>query len=146
MHRSMLYRLAVAFALVGQLGFAGAQGFVTPEVSTLAGTTGSSGSSDGTGTAASFNTPVGTTLTPDGAALYVADRLNHLVRKIVTSTAVVTTIALGFNGPQGVAVTSDGSALYVGDTANHRVAKVCLSPCDYACTAPSLSHSPFSDT
>ena len=48
-------------------------------VTTLAGT-GSSGSSNGTGTAASFNQPNG--ITTDGTNLYVADRENNLIRKI----------------------------------------------------------------
>ena len=48
-------------------------------VTTLAGT-GSSGSANGTGTSASFNYPVG--ITTDGTNLYVADRGNHLIRKI----------------------------------------------------------------
>ena len=48
-------------------------------VTTLAGT-GSSGSANGTGTSASFNIPYG--ITTDGTNLYVADRGNHLIRKI----------------------------------------------------------------
>ena len=48
-------------------------------VTTLAGT-GSSGSANGTGTSASFNYPIG--ITTDGTNLYVADRNNHLIRKI----------------------------------------------------------------
>ena len=48
-------------------------------VTTLAGT-GSSGSANGTGTSASFHPPAG--ITTDGTNLYVADRSNHLIRKI----------------------------------------------------------------
>ena len=48
-------------------------------VTTLAGT-GSSGSANGTGTSASFNSPHG--ITTDGTNLYVADMSNHLIRKI----------------------------------------------------------------
>jgi len=60
-------------------------------VGTLAGTTGSGGSSDGTGAAARFNVP--TSLTLDGSgSIYLTDRENHTVRKI-TSTGTVTTIA-----------------------------------------------------
>ena len=50
-------------------------------VTTLAGTAGSSGSADGTGTSASFNLPSG--VTTDGTNLYVVDQYNHLIRKIV---------------------------------------------------------------
>ena len=62
----------------------------TGAVTTLAGT-GSSGSANGTGTSASFNPPEG--ITTDGTNLYVADSGNHLIRKIVISTGVVTTVA-----------------------------------------------------
>ena len=48
-------------------------------VTTLAGT-GSSGSANGTGTSASFNTPSG--ITTDGTNLYVGDYMNDLIRKI----------------------------------------------------------------
>jgi len=48
-------------------------------VTTLAGT-GSSGSANGTGTSASFNSPLG--ITTDGTNLYVAEYGNHLIRKI----------------------------------------------------------------
>ena len=48
-------------------------------VTTLAGT-GSSGSANGTGTSASFNYP--SVITTDGTNLYVADKVNHLIRKI----------------------------------------------------------------
>ena len=59
-------------------------------VTTLAGT-GSSGSANGTGTSASFNGPAG--ITTDGTNLYVADYSNQLIRQIVISTGVVTTLA-----------------------------------------------------
>ena len=52
----------------------------TGAVTTVAGTTGSSGSANGTGTSASFNYPVG--ITTVGTNLYVADQNNHLIRKI----------------------------------------------------------------
>ena len=48
-------------------------------VTTLAGT-GSSGSANGTGTSASFNSPAG--ITTDGTNLYVAEYGNHLIRQI----------------------------------------------------------------
>jgi hypothetical protein len=51
-------------------------------VTTLAGTAGISGSTNGTGTAASFSTPSGLTMDASGA-LYVADFRNNLIRKIV---------------------------------------------------------------
>jgi len=104
-------------------------------VTTVAGT-GSSGSANGTGTSASFNTPVG--ITTDGTNLYVADYDNHLIRKIVISTGVVTTLAgtgssgsvdgtgtsASFSSPTGI--TTDGTNLYVADTNNNLIRKIVL--------------------
>jgi hypothetical protein len=49
------------------------------------------GFQDGTGAAAKFNQPYG--ITTDGTNVYVAERNNHTIRKIVIATGVVTTIA-----------------------------------------------------
>jgi hypothetical protein len=67
-------------------------------VTTLAGTAGAKGSTDGTGTAARFKTPFGVTVAADGT-VYVADTYNHTIRKI-TSAGVVSTLAgsVGSNG------------------------------------------------
>ena len=104
----------------------------TGVVTTLAGT-GSSGSTNGTGTSASFNEPWG--ITTDGTNLYVAGNSNHLIRKIVISTGVVTTLAgssdgsanwtgtsASFNYPKGI--TTDGTNLYVADSGNHLIRKI----------------------
>jgi hypothetical protein len=74
-------------------------------VTTLAGSSaGASGSSDGTGTAASFNGPK--SAASDGAGnLFVADSLNHTIRKIVIATGVVTTFA----GSSGLSSSTDGT-------------------------------------
>ena len=102
-------------------------------VTTLAGLTGSSGSSDGTGTAARFNNPTGVAVDSSGN-LYVADTNNSTIRK-VTSGGVVSTVAgmAGINGntkgtggtarfnfPMGVAVDSSG-IIYVADTNNNQI-------------------------
>ena len=111
----------------------GGQLSLSTVVTTLAGT-GSSGSSNGTGTSASFNNPGG--ITTDGTNLYVADYNNHLIRKIVISTGAVTTVAgtgssgsangtgtsASFNDPYGV--TTDGTNLYVTDSGNHLIRKI----------------------
>ena len=105
-------------------------------VTTLAGTQGTSGSTDGTGTAASFNQPFG--IAVDGSGnLYVAELGNNTIRK-VTQAGVVTTLAGGaatagstdgtgtaalFNQPVGIAIDGSGN-LYVTDTGNDTIRKV----------------------
>jgi len=103
-------------------------------VTTFAGS-GSSGSADGTGTAASFYRPDGVVVDGSGN-VYVADRNNHLIRKI-TSAGVVTTLAgsgsagsadgtgtaASFSYPSGVAVDGSGN-VYVGDSDNHLIRKI----------------------
>jgi len=110
----------------------------TGVVTTLAGTEGASGSTDGTGAAARFNDPAG--ITTDGTNLYVADAFNGTIRKVVISTGEVTTLAgtagvYGFADGTGAAasftypssITTDGTNLYVGDTGNGTIRKVVIS-------------------
>ena len=60
-------------------------------VTTVAGTAGSGGSQDGTGTAARFSSPTG--LLFDGAgSLYISDNGNYTVRKLALGTLAVTTM------------------------------------------------------
>jgi hypothetical protein len=108
---------------------------ITPSgvVTTLAGTSGVSGSADGTGTAAQFNGPRGIGTDPSGN-VYVADRNNQTVRKI-TAAGVVTTLAgaalqagsadgngsaARFNSPDAIAVDAAFN-IYVPDYLNHTV-------------------------
>lgn len=78
---------------------------ITPagEVSTLAGLAGMIGSTNGTGSAARFYAPAALIVASDGN-LYVADRANHVIRK-VTMAGVVTTLA----GSPGETGSQDGT-------------------------------------
>jgi hypothetical protein len=91
----------------------------TGVVSTIAGS-GTPGSADGTGTAASFEFPAG--ITSDGTYLYMADESNGKIRKIGISTGIVTTIASGFSTPGYL--TTDGTTLYVTDRTHHIIKKI----------------------
>jgi hypothetical protein len=102
-------------------------------VDVLAGSKGTTGATDGTGAAARFNYPVGIVLA--GGNLYVADSLNHAIRK-VTLGGVVSTLAggnygatdavgaaAGFRKPFGLAADDQG-ILYVADYYNNRIRRV----------------------
>jgi sugar lactone lactonase YvrE len=105
-------------------------------VTMIAGTAGAPGRADGEGTQAGFNFPQGLAL--DGAGnVYVADSLNHTIRKI-TPHGRVTTLAgtpgasgsadgrgaaASFNFPKGVATDAAGN-VYVADTGNSTIRKI----------------------
>ena len=78
-------------------------------VTTLAGVLNAIGSADGTGAAARFYNPYG--VVREGADLYVTDTVNHTVRKVVISSAVVTTPAgtAGSPGASGTGATATAS-------------------------------------
>jgi sugar lactone lactonase YvrE len=108
---------------------------ITPAgvVTTLAGLAGQPGSSDGTGSAARFQQPLGIAVDSSGN-VYVADTGNYTVRKI-TPAGVVTTLAGTpglynadgdgglFDSPTGLAVDPQGN-VYVADTGNNAVYKI----------------------
>jgi sugar lactone lactonase YvrE len=108
---------------------------MTGVVSTLAGSPGQSGSTDGMGTAARFNNP--TCISIVGDSLYITDSQNQLIRKIDKETGAVSTIA-GSAGQDGSAdgsavssrfkfptgIASDGKSLFVADTGNHIIRRI----------------------
>lgn len=119
-------------------------------VTTLAGD-GTAGYLDGDTLDAQFNEPRGLALDQDINALFVADSLNHNIRRISLSTMTVTTVAgespasdavdvsiepdfqddvasaARFHTPHDVAVSRAGDLLYVADTGNQRVRTIDLA-------------------
>lgn len=112
---------------------------ITPAgaVSTLAGSPGLAGISDGVGTSAQFGFPYGISI--DGVGnFYVADGISNTIRKIERG-AIVSTLAgmpgtggtmdapfgpqATFLNPEGVAVDASNN-VYVADTNNHTIRKI----------------------
>lgn len=103
------------------------------DVSTLAGSPGVPGSTDGTGALARFQEPAGLALDASGN-LFVADRGNHTLRRIDSGGATTTlagspglagtTNALGtaarFNRPDGLVRSATGE-IYIADSGNHAI-------------------------
>ena len=102
----------------------------------MAGLPVTTGSTDGTGSAARFNYPAGITPGTNGN-YYFADVANHTIRRI-TLAGVVTTIAglagtsgtndgtgdaARFNYPNGAGVDNGGN-VYVADSGNHTIRKI----------------------
>ena len=94
---------------------------------------GAVGSADGACASASFSSPVH--LAVDDTTLYVADRGNHVVRRVDLAAATVSTLAgtagaagridatgaaARFDSPRALALSSDGATLYVADTSTIR--------------------------
>jgi sugar lactone lactonase YvrE len=105
-------------------------------VTTFAGSPTLRGNNDATGTAATFSSPLGLAFDASGN-LYVADEMNHTIRRI-SSAGTVSTFAgaaassgtangalltARFNHPSGLAFDSAGN-LYVTDTFNHTIRKI----------------------
>lgn len=126
--------------LAGDLYIADTDNFVIRKLTTagvattLAGSAGTTGSNDATGTSATFNISKG--ITGFGNFLYLADTYNQIIRKVDITTGAVTTLAgyagttgttdnatgssARFNYPFGL-TTRDGSNIYVADTLNQTI-------------------------
>lgn len=139
-----------ALALCGQASFTRAEDFTFVTFAGLPNA--GAGAIDATNTAARFNSPASVAVDANGN-LYVADSLNHTIRKIATN-GVVSTLAgvaplLGtndgiggtarFESPTGVAVDPAGN-VYVADSWNHTVRKI--SPAGFVTTLAGQAGSP----
>jgi alpha-tubulin suppressor-like RCC1 family protein len=128
------------------------------EVTTVAGNYGQPGSSDGIGTSARFNHPEAVAVDAAGN-IYVADRLNHAIRKI-SNGGVVSTLAgspgvagwadgIGgaarFSHPYSLAVDNSGN-IYVGDVGNRAIRKINSSGVVTTFIASQISKYPNGDT
>jgi DNA-binding beta-propeller fold protein YncE len=92
---------------------------------TVAGTPHLNGYADGN--PSKFNDPTDLCIDNTNTNLYVADTKNHVIRKIVIDTGVVSTLASGFSFPQGITINSTGTRLYVSDTNHHTIRVIDIS-------------------
>ncbi|OAM90502.1 hypothetical protein AW736_07605 [Termitidicoccus mucosus] len=110
----------------------------TGAVTTLAGSPGAPGSSDGPLVSARFDMPTGLAIDTAAAHLHIADTGNSTIRRLILSTGVVETLAgvpgqtgmadgtranARFNTPQALATDAAGN-LYVADTGNDILRKI----------------------
>ena len=132
----LLSILSIALTACGGGGGGGGDGGPVSSLALFAGDMAGNGNVDGIGAAARFRSPQG--LATDSAGnVYVADSLNHTIRKI-TPAGVVTTLAgtarvagstdatgaaARFNRPVGVATDSTGN-VYVAEFSNHTIRKI----------------------
>src|SRR5690349_20890512 len=88
---------------------------------------------------AALNGPAGLAL-DDADNLYIADLLNHAIRRVDAGTGIISTITgcgkagcsgdggpageAMLNSPEGVAAGPDGE-VYIADSSNHRIRKIC---------------------
>ena len=92
---------------------------------------------DGVGTAARFQHPLGLALSPDGKTLFVADTFNNLIRQVGVDSGKVSQFArdreirsghgriVGLFEPGGLSIAGDD--LYVADTNHHRILRLTIA-------------------
>lgn len=120
----------------------------TGVVTTLAGTAGVKGSTDGTGAAARFNSPVA--IAWNGAdSLYISDLGSAAIRKLVLATGEVTTLTGAcrkgeFDGIWSMATDGAGN-LYFTKGLDHAIHKVVLGTCEVTTLAGSAEQSDSAD-
>ena len=108
----------------------------TGDVSTLAGS-GTAAFADGTGDLASFSTPAGVAVTPNGDAIYIADNGNNRIRKVTQAGVVTTAAGSGvpsfadgkgvlaiLDNPTGIALHPTTGDLYIGDSGNSQIRRM----------------------
>lgn len=123
---------------------------ITParDVTTLAGTAGSFGTTNAVGTLAKFSSPMGIACDRTAAAtvIFVADTQNQMIRQYVVSTGAVTTLAgtagttppagtitngtgpaALFNFPVGIVSNTAGTTLFVADRFSHVIRQITVS-------------------
>ena len=105
-------------------------------VTTFAGTGGTYGNTNGTGTSASFGWLQG--ICTDGTFLYVIDTLYDNIRKIEISNRAVTTLSTS-TSIFGWGIAYTGGNLYVTDASNHQIKKVSTSGGSFSVVAGSGS-------
>jgi DNA-binding beta-propeller fold protein YncE len=115
----------------------------TGVITTLAGSAGIPGSSDGSGEAARLRFPRGVALSADGSSALVADFSNNTIRAITIATRVVTTLAgtpgssgssdgagtsARFAYPASIAMSGDGATVLVADPDNQTLRRISFVP------------------
>ena len=128
---------------------------VSAGVTTLAGS--SQGYRDGVGGNAFFNEPVSVSIDPSGAYVLVAEFRNYRIRRIVISTAQVTTLAgtgavssvngaggqATFNEPTSISIDTSGAFALLASGAGHFIRRIELTvPCPTASFCSTGSSAP----
>jgi uncharacterized protein (TIGR03437 family) len=111
----------------------------TITVSTVSGQPGIAGFADGNASVAKFNNPRGLTIDSQGN-LYVADELNHRIRRVSPGGTVITFAGMGlpghadgvpgialFNHPFDIDLDAINGYFYVADKFNHCVRRISLT-------------------